>query len=607
MSCLSSPMLVYRSLTKLFNDIKQQLVIPDFFSLMSITSLYKNRGLKSDLSNERGIFNISKVRSIFDKVIYADVYDIIDSNMSFSNVGGRKQRNIRDNLFVIYAAINYVINGGGSSFDMQGYDVIKCFDEMWYQETHNDLWDVQIQNDKFSLISKLDEYSKVVVKTPSGTTDSFELEKVILQGSVFGPIKCSVQMDTLGRECLKKGFGIYKFRNTIDVPGLAMIDDVMGLATCGDQSLELNAIINSKMEHKKLRLSEDKCYKIHICKKSDSCPQVLKVHDKDMKTVMSATYLGDVLSEKGTIDETVSQRCQKAIGIISQVSSMLSSVCLGSFYIDIALVLRDAKLVNSIMVNSEVWHNVHLKHIQSLEKADSDLLRTIMNSHSKTAIEAYFFELGKFPLRFTLAKRRFMYYWHILHRDDSELICKIYTAQTHHANRGDWVKIMNEEKTKHALLITDQEIQNLSQEKFKTIVNEKIEKSAIAYLQKLAGKHSKTNCIAKEKFGRKEYLTDIRFSKEDIQLLFSLRTKMVDVKSNFGHLYEDDNFNCRICMDVDSFEDENHLLLCEKLNDEKYDIRYSDVYSTVDKQLVAVRIFKKILRRRNVYLDAIDT
>ena len=100
---------------------------------------------------------------------------------------------------------------------------------------------------------------------------------------------------------------------------------------------------------------------------------------------------------------------------------------------------------------------------------------------------------------------------------------------------------------------------------------------------------------------------DRRFSKEDIQLLFSLRTKMVDVKSNFGHLYEDDNFNCRICMDVDSFEDENHLLLCEKLNDEKYDIRYSDVYSTVDKQLVAVRIFKKILRRRNVYLDAIDT
>ena len=83
--------------------------------------------------------------------------------MSFSNVGGRKQRNIRDNLFVLYAAINDVINGDGTSFDIQGYDVMKCFDEMWYEETLNDLWDVKVQDDKFSLISKLDENCKAVV------------------------------------------------------------------------------------------------------------------------------------------------------------------------------------------------------------------------------------------------------------------------------------------------------------------------------------------------------------------------------------------------------------------------------------------------------------
>ena len=37
-----------------------------------------SKGSKSDLSNERGIFNLSKVRSIFDKVIYSGVYDEID-------------------------------------------------------------------------------------------------------------------------------------------------------------------------------------------------------------------------------------------------------------------------------------------------------------------------------------------------------------------------------------------------------------------------------------------------------------------------------------------------------------------------------------------------
>ena len=74
---------------------------------------------------------MSKVRSIIDKVIYSDVYETIDQNMIFSNVGGRKNRNIRDHLFVVNAAINDVINGNGPSFDVHCYDVIKCFDEMW--------------------------------------------------------------------------------------------------------------------------------------------------------------------------------------------------------------------------------------------------------------------------------------------------------------------------------------------------------------------------------------------------------------------------------------------------------------------------------------------
>ena len=276
---------------------------------MSITSLYKNRGLKSDLANQRGIFNLNKVRSIFDKVIYSQCYDIIDKNMSFSNVGGRRRRNIRDHLFVVYAAVNDVINGQGCSFDLQGYDVIKCFDEMWYEETFNDLWDVKIQDDKFSLICRLDQTCKIVVKTPVGVTDMFELHRIVLQGSVFGPIKCSVQMDTLGREALQTGVGVYKYKNAVNVPSLAMIDDVLGMSACGDNSLELNAIINAKIETKKLRLSGDKCYKMHICKKHTECNQILKVHDENMKIVSHATYLGDVLSDKGTIDENVNQRC----------------------------------------------------------------------------------------------------------------------------------------------------------------------------------------------------------------------------------------------------------------------------------------------------------
>ena len=107
-----------------------------------------------------------------------------------------------------------------------------------------------------------------------------------------------------------------------------MIDDVMGMAHCGDASIELNAIINAKMENKKLRLGEDKCFKVHICKRGEQCNQILKVHEATMKDASQVTYLGDVISDSGTIDATIAQRGQKAEGITTQIVSMLSSISL---------------------------------------------------------------------------------------------------------------------------------------------------------------------------------------------------------------------------------------------------------------------------------------
>ena len=260
---------LYNSLTILFQMIRNNLIVPNFLQQMSITSFYKNKGLRCDLSNERGVFNVSKIRSILDRVIYSEVYPTVDSELSYSNVGGRKNRNIRDHLFVIYAIINDVVNGQAEGIEIQGYDITKCFDEMWFEETHNDLWNTKVTDDRFALISKLDEKCETVVKTPCGDTERFSLPRIVLQGSVFGPLKCSVRIDTIGRDCLSRNVGLYMYKDAIAVPPLAMIDDILGVTKCNEEAVELNSIINVKIEAKKLRLSQDKCYKIHINKKSE--------------------------------------------------------------------------------------------------------------------------------------------------------------------------------------------------------------------------------------------------------------------------------------------------------------------------------------------------
>ena len=97
------------SLLNIVNRAKHELSIPRPFRLTKITSIYKNKGEKCDLNSDRGVHSVTKFRSIIDKLLYNDKYKEIDMNMSDCNVGGWRNRSIRDNLFVIHAAINDAI------------------------------------------------------------------------------------------------------------------------------------------------------------------------------------------------------------------------------------------------------------------------------------------------------------------------------------------------------------------------------------------------------------------------------------------------------------------------------------------------------------------
>ena len=120
--------------------MKSECEIPEFLKSVQITSIPKNHKNPAKLINQRGIFNVCKVRSILDKLIYADKYDDIDSTMSDSNEGARKERNVRDNLFVAYSVINEAINSKEET-EVVSYDLAQAFDSLWFRDTMNDLWE----------------------------------------------------------------------------------------------------------------------------------------------------------------------------------------------------------------------------------------------------------------------------------------------------------------------------------------------------------------------------------------------------------------------------------------------------------------------------------
>ena len=65
-------------------------------------------------------------------------------------------------------------------------------------ECINDLYDAGIDDDKLALIYEANKVNNVAVKTPFGLSKRETVEKIVLQGEVFGPLQCSIQVDTFG-------------------------------------------------------------------------------------------------------------------------------------------------------------------------------------------------------------------------------------------------------------------------------------------------------------------------------------------------------------------------------------------------------------------------
>ena len=166
--------------------------------VMAVLTLM-NRIKIDKFDSYRGIFKVQVFRNILERLIYNDEYATIDANLTDCNVGARKKRNVRDNLFVLNAIMNDAVNGSKEAKDISIYDVEKCFDALWLDECINDMFEVGLQNDKLNLLYLMNEHAQIAVRTPSGITERFTLEKIIMQGKVWGSLFCTVTMNKLGK------------------------------------------------------------------------------------------------------------------------------------------------------------------------------------------------------------------------------------------------------------------------------------------------------------------------------------------------------------------------------------------------------------------------
>ena len=471
---------------------------------------------------------------------------------------------------------------------------------MWAIETANDFYDVGVKDDKFILVSKSNQSCLIAIKTPWGSiTPRIELKNIEMQGGVLTPLKCSVKMDTLGGEMLnnvKNSKILYKYKDFLSIPPLEFVDDILTITECGVKSLKMNGIIQSKMDCKKLELSDKKCFKMHLGKDASSCPNQ-KIKSKDMATTSSEKYLGDILTSDAKIDENIKMRCDKGMGLINQIISILKEISFGIYHFEIGMVLRTSMLINGILFSTEALCNLSTKHIEMLEECDKIFMRRLFEAEQGTPIESFFLETSAWPIRFILMGRKIIYYWTMLRKSNKELAKQVFNAQAKFPTKGDWITGVKDIMQKCDINYSEEEIKAMSLFQFKKIVKEKLQLKVMAYLIALQNKHTKSEKLNHE-VKMQEYLTSSNLTLSDKKLLFKLRSKMLRIKGNFSSMYRR-NMSCSLCLDEQTEENENHLLCCpfvaRNIQNDIKNVKYEDVFKDITKQKMAVKTFKQIM------------
>jgi hypothetical protein len=139
-----------KSLLLMFNKLKKEQLIAIFMNYANITTVPK-QGSKLLLENERGIFRVSVLRYILMRLIYNQKYPEIDSNMSDCQMGARKMKGCRNNIFIINGIIHDVMSSKKKSpVVLRIYDYKQMFDAIDLEQALTDIYDFGLNDDNLS-------------------------------------------------------------------------------------------------------------------------------------------------------------------------------------------------------------------------------------------------------------------------------------------------------------------------------------------------------------------------------------------------------------------------------------------------------------------------
>ena len=335
------------------------------------------------------------------------------------------------------------------------------FDAICLKQALSDLFDVGVIDDTLKLLYEANKDINMAVKTPSGLTERQVVSNSVLQGDTWGSMLASVQVDSIGKECMEEGHS-YLYKGRLPVGFLGMVDDIVGITEAGFKAQKMNAFINLKTAEKCLQFGVTKCKSMIVGENvknvinSDLMVDKWSVEYKDnLKTgeadlveqhcglteignAQVQKYLGFVLSSTGDNMANINAIKKKSIGVVKSALNKLNSLHLKYYYFECSVIILNTMVRSSILYASEMYYDLKEREVRQLERIEEGFLRKVLNTTKGCPIVQLYLTIGIFPARFEIMKIKLLYLKNILQEKENSLIRQIFFLQIEMPTKGDW-------------------------------------------------------------------------------------------------------------------------------------------------------------------------
>ena len=415
---------------RFFNLILETGFIPDVWCKGIILPLYKNKGLRTDPNNYRGITLLSCLGKLFTACLSDRISEFLNDKkiLGFEQAGFRKEFSTIDHIFTLHCIIEFYKSKRKRVY-CAFVDYRKAFDLINRSSLWMKLINTGIRGKILNVIYNMYANAKSCVKNSDEHSNFFSCGQGVRQGENLSPILFALYLNDFHEFMSNQCEGLKMLNESVHeqlnmylrLYVLLYADDTIILAETAEELQKSLKCLHNYCEMYELQVNTSKTKIVIFSRGKVSKYPVFKFGSEEIEVVNDYIYLGVTFNYNGSFRKAMEKQiaqAKKAMFVVLQKSRHLR------LPIDIILELFNVCVVPVLLYGSEIWG---CENTASIDIFHRNFLRIILKSHQFTPKCMLYGESGTVDMS-TLIKVRMLNFWNKLQNCNenmfSSMLCK---------------------------------------------------------------------------------------------------------------------------------------------------------------------------------------